>query len=391
MITNEGIFNVLERIKTHLDHIHHVLPSQIVITVGQYAFNAMKGSKRFNGDRTPTLLHILHRREVDHKTIDVDSDSDSTLTLETVSEPHYWFDLHANLEEENRDFRDMLKEKIYDYQDETVAVGYLAEGMPSGVLPTLNTHLMQEGKSTLFLAIFPSMDYSSDALFNAYSSMGLLLLDEAGPIIFLDHSRLEKFVGVSRDGSLLTGGDAVKYLSEFLLEKKGLIRDFVRLSKSFKIDLFTVLMVSGASLEIYGSFRNILDITLEQPMLDFDLSTASLIYAIVRAPRRLKERLSKGHLELELNNWLKERANLDAPQICETIYVDEFGDRVDVVIFVGGFDTKRWFETLAQRISRFSRLIVDRELYNKEIWSKITDKLAQYSERRDRIGGSIRL
>lgn len=376
MVANQGRFNVLERIKAHLDHIHPVLPNRIALTVGQYAFKAMKDSKRFGIDHTPTLLHILHRKEVDLKTIEIDTESDIALVFDTVFEPHYWFDTHAYLEED-MDFIKALRTRIFNYHNEVIVLGFISEGVTSGVLPTLNSHLIREGKNAMFLTIFPSMSYSSDALFNAYSSIGLLFLNDAGPVILLDHSYLEGFTGVNRVGDLLTGVDAVDYLVELFLNEKGRIRDLTKLSESFKVGLYTVLMSSGASLEIYETFGNILDITLEQPMLDFNLSTASLIYVIVRAPLWLKERLSKGYIELEVNGWLKKRANVDIPQICEVTYVESFNDRVDVVILVGGFQTKQLFKTMDQRISRFNSLIVENELYDKDTWNKIRSRLMQ--------------
>jgi hypothetical protein len=139
-------------------------------------------------------------------------------------------------------------------------------------------------------------------------------------------------------------------------------------------------MASGSSLEIYKSLRNILDITLEQPLLDFDISTASIIYVLVKAPQRLQGRLTKGFIELEVNSWLKERLGIDIPQICEPIYVDELNDRIDVVILVGGFDTTRLFETVSERVSRFDNLIKEHGFYDKGVWAKILKTLLPGAE-----------
>ena len=156
----------------------------------------------------------------------------------------------------------------------------------------------------------------------------------------------------------------------------------VKQSNSFKVDMFTALMAAGASLEIYESLRNILDITLEQPLLDFDLSTAQFVYVLVRAPLRLQYQLPKGYIELEVNSWLKDVADLNAPLICEPVYVEEHGDRIDVVVLVGGFEKGHLFETMDKRISRFSTLIVEHELYEKEIWGKIRKTLLGDTQRK---------
>lgn len=374
MGSNECCFDILGRIRDHIEQIRPALPSQVVVTVGQYAFELLNNSKRFVGEDTPTLIHVLHKKETNLKTINIDVDTERTIILDTIYEPHYWFDLHSHLEED-RGFPTELERRIFNYHDEVISVASLSEGAASGVLPILHSYLMKEGKSAVSIAIFPSMNHSSNALFNAFSSIGLISIDKSGPVILLDQSRLEEFIGVHRDGNMLTDKDVIDFLIELFLDKKGFIKDLVKLSRSFKVDLYTILMAVGCSLEIYENFRNILDITIEQAMFDFDLSTSSMIYVLVRVPIHLSEQLDKRHIELEVTRWLKERANLDAPQICEPVYVDEFSDRIDVVILVGGFDTRGLFTSIVERVSRFSKIMVEQELYDRGVWDEIKDQL----------------
>ena len=375
MDSKEDSPDVLQRIRAHIDQISPVLPNQVLIAVGQYALGAFD-SERFLEDDMSTLIRILHRKETNLKTVDMSFDPEQTIILDTIYEPHYWFDLHSHLEK-NRGLSDELKRRIFNYHDEVISIVSLSEGIASGILPTLHSYLMREGKSAVSIAVFPSMTHSSDALFNAFSSIGLISIERSALLILLDQSRLEEFAGVKRNGDILTGKDIIDYLIELFLDRKGFIRDLVKLSRSFNVDLYTVLMAAGCSLDIYESFRNILNITLEQPMLDFDLSTASMIYVLVRAPLHLRGQLTKGRIELEVTSWLKERADLDAPQICEPVYVDEFGDRIDVIILVGGFDTEELFSSIDKRISRFSRIMVEQELYDKEVWSSIKRQLLE--------------
>jgi len=376
MDSNETDFNVLRQIKAHIDQIHPQLPSQIAITLGWYAFKALMDSSHFNRGNSPSLFHIIHTKESDLRPYDKVANPDDVLMLDTVFEPHYWFDLHAHLQA-SPDFVGDLKERIFGYHEEVITVCSLSEGVTSGVLPTLNSHLNEEKKDNVYLAVLPSINHSSDALFNAFSSLGLLLLQGAGPIVLMDRSNLDSFIGVNRVGGLLTGETITRYVSEMILDKRGLVKDLAKLSQSFKVDLFTVLMATGSSLEIYENLRNILDITLEQPLMELDLSTASLIYVLVRAPLMLQGQLSKGYIELQVNDWLKERLNLNVPQICEPIYVDEFNDRIDVVILVGGFDSRQLFRTINERISRFNRLIMEHGFYDKEVWAEIQGRLVK--------------
>lgn len=371
--------NIMRWVKNHIDGILPVIPSQIAISVGQYAYKSLMGSRKFLGKDSPALLQIIHRKEAELLGTSGENEPEKTIQFDTAFEPHYWFDIYTFLREDSS-FREAFQGHIFDYQEEFVILGSLGEGVAAGALPVLNHYLVQEGKDTLLVSVFPSVTHSSDALFNAFSSLGLLLSQGSGPVLLLDRARLDDFISVNREGGRLSGDLVPRYLVELLLHKVGIVRDLVKLSRSFRVELYTVLMASGSSLEIYESLRNILDITLEQPLLDFDISTASIIYVLVKAPLRLQGVLTKGYIELEVNSWLKERLGVDVPQICEPMYVDELNDRIDVVILVGGFDTSHLFETVYERVSRFDNLINEHGFYDKEVWAKICGTLLPGAE-----------
>ncbi len=365
-------FDVLKSIKAHIDLITPVLPSQVVVTVGQYALGTLDDSDGFIGDDTPTLLRILHKKETSFKTVDLYPEK--TIIIDTVYEPHYWFDLHSHLQGDTW-FSEELANRIYSYHDEVLSVLNLSEGIASGVLPALYTHIASEDISALSLGVFPSMGHSSDALFNAFACLGLLTIDASAPLLIMDQSKLEDFTGVHREGEILAGKEVIDYLVKLFMEKKGFIRDLVKLSRSFNVGLYTILMAAGCSLGIYETFRNILDITLEQPLLDIDLSTADMLYVVVKIPLSLRDEYSKGRVELEVSGWVKDHVNIDAPQICEPIYVEEFGDRIDVAILVGGFDTTELFDALDKRIQNFSKMMVEQDLYDDVVWLEIRKRL----------------
>ncbi len=374
MASSDSGPNLMRWVKNHIDGILPAIPSQIAISVGQYAYKSLMDSRKFLGKGSPALLQIIHRKEAELLGGAGGDESGKTIQFDTSSEPHYWFDIHTFLKEDSG-FREAFQGNLFDYQEEFVILGSLGEGVTAGALPILNDHLVQKRKDTLFVSVFPSVTHSSDALFNAFSSLGLLLSQGSGPVLLLDRARLDDFISVNREGGRLSGDLVSRYLVVLLLHKEGIVRDLVKLARSFRVELFTILMASGSSLEIYESLRNILDITLEQPLLDFDISTASIIYVLVKAPLRLQGLLTKGFIELEVNSWLKERLGIDIPQICEPIYVDELNDRIDVVVLVGGFDTNRLFETVYERVSRFDNLINEHGFYDKDIWAKICGTL----------------
>ncbi|OGD53314.1 hypothetical protein A3K81_03920 [Candidatus Bathyarchaeota archaeon RBG_13_60_20] len=178
-----------------------------------------------------------------------------------------------------------------------------------------------------------------------------------------------------RAGEVLKGIDVVDYLLELLLEKEGFIRDIYKLSRNFGVQFFAPMLATGCSLSIYESFRNILDITLEQPLMGFDMSTASMIYVLVKAPIYYRDEFTKGKIEYEVTQWLKESLGVDVPQVCETIFVDEYGDRVDLAILVGGFDTSRLFNAINARIERFSNMYLEQGLYDRGLWERIKERL----------------
>ncbi len=374
MASSDSGPNLMRWVKNHIDGILPAIPSQIAISVGQYAYKSLMDSRKFLGKDSPALLQIIHRKEAELLGGAGGDEPGKTIQFDTAFEPHYWFDIHTFLKEDSS-FREAFQGNLFDYQEEFVILGSLGEGVTAGALPILNDHLVQKRKDTLLVSVFPSVTHSSDALFNAFSSLGLLLSQGSGPVLLLDRARLDDFISVNREGGRLSGDLVPRYLVELLLHKEGIVKDLVKLSRSFRVELFTILMASGSSLEIYESLRNILDITLEQPLLDFDISTASIIYVLVKAPLRLQGQLTKGFIELEVNSWLKERLEIDIPQICEPIYVDELNDRIDVVILVGGFDTNRLFETVYERVSRFDNLINEHGFYDKDVWAKIRGTL----------------
>jgi hypothetical protein len=383
---NKGLY-IMKRVRDHVDRILPIIPSQIAISVGQYAYKSLIDSRKFYRADSPALLQIIHRKEAELIVGATRDDSGKTILFDTAFEPHYWFDINTFLLGDPA-FQAAFKESLFDYQEEFVIMGFLGEGVTAGALPVINKHLVLAEKDTVLVSVFPSVTYSSDVLFNAFSSLGLLLSQGYGPVLLLDKGRLDSFISVNREGDRLSGDLVPRYLVELLLDKEGIVRDLVKLSSSFKADLFTVLMASGSSLEIYESLRNILDITLEQPLLDFDISTASIVYVLVKAPLRLQGMLTKGFIELEVNSWLKERLGIEVPQICEPVYADELNDRIDVVILVGGFDTCPLFETVSERVSRFDNLIKEHGFYDLGIWEKICGTLLPQVTEEESSGAS---
>lgn len=362
---------LLTGLRDQIRAITPVLPDKAVVTVGQYALETLRESEKLRDADIYTLLRVLHRKDLQHKTVEIDPEN--SLQMDTMYEPHYWFDLGSYLE--GVDLEATLNRLFYDYHKEILSLSNISEGATAGILPEIHKHLVGKDKSMLGVCVFPSMAHSGDALYNAFSAVGMIQRDESTPLILIDQGNLEDYKGVHRDGDVLEDLDVVDYMIELLLDKEGFVRDLSRLAMSYGIKVFTALLASGCSMDIYESFRNILEITLEQPLMEFDFTTAKMIYVLVKAPLKFREELQKGQLEYEVSTWLHQSIGIDIPQICEPLFIDEFGDRLDVVILAGGFDTVEMFTRVHERINRFSKMNVDQGLVDGDNWEQIKEKM----------------
>jgi hypothetical protein len=366
MSVNDDV-KLLSSLRDQIKAISPVLPDKAVVSVGQYTLETLRESEKLSDPDVYTLLRIMHKKDLQHKTLEIDPEH--SLQMDTIYEPHYWFDLNTYIDGVN--LEEVFNRLFYYYHKEILSISNISEGPSSGILPYIHKHLSGKEKSTVGICVFPSMNHSGDALYNAFSAIGKIRLDSSTPLILIDQGKLEEYKGVHRDGDVLENIDILDYLVDLLLDKEDFIRDLKRLSNAYKIELFTALLASGSSIDIYESFRNILEITLEQPMMDFDITTARMLYVLVKAPMKFREDLQKGQLEYEVSTWLQESIGIDIPQICEPIFVEEFGDRIDVVILVGGYDTHDKFSEVYRRIERFSNMNVEQGLVDTIEWDKI--------------------
>ena len=363
--------NLLTSLRKQIEAISPILPDKAVVTVGQYTLETLIDSPKLSEEDFYTLLRVIHKKDLQHKTIDIDPRK--SLIADTLYEPHYWFDMEEYLGK--IDLESVLEKLIYGYHREVMTISNISEGACSGILPDIHKFLADREKSTIGIALFPSMNHSSDALYNAFSAVGRILMDNSTPMILIDQGLMEDFRGVHRAGDILENSKIIDYLVDMLLDKENIIRELYRLSRSYSVNIFSPLMATGCSLDIYDKFKNILEITLEQPLMEMDLTSATMVYVLVRAPLSYQEDFQKGQLEFEVTQWLQESIGVDIPQICEPLFVDEYGDRVDVIILVGGYDTEQKFNEVYKRIERFSKMNVDQNLVDAGVWENIKEKM----------------
>jgi hypothetical protein len=203
---------------------------------------------------------------------------------------------------------------------------------------------------------------------------------DAATVVLLDRDLLENYEGVDRNGSLIKGNMVANYLVNLLLAKETLVQEISELSRTFNVKMYSVLLATGASIKIYGSLENMLNAMLLKPLLTFDLSSASLLYVLLRMPTSLKDKLPRGKIELAIAGWFKEKANLKSIYITEPIYVEDTSDRIDLILFVGGFDTAKMFTDLDKKVKNMKSRAVEKGFIKEEDWQTIMKNLEEQKE-----------
>jgi hypothetical protein len=103
-----------------------------------------------------------------------------------------------------------------------------------------------------------------------------------------------------------------------------------------------------------------------KPFLTFDLSSASLLYVLLRMPLNLKDKLPREKIELAVTNWFKEKTSFNSIYITEPIYTEDMSDRIDVVMFIGGFETNKMKADLGTKVKRLKDQAVEKGLMRED-------------------------
>jgi hypothetical protein len=376
MSSEKAEFDVLESIKKHISLLQLYVPQQAVVCIGEYPTKILLKENFVEkmGDALPLFVGKSSK--------DIIKWSQSTLNPDTVLgidkkvDTHFWFNVTAYIAQDNSVI-ERLKDKSVEKVTDAIMVSALWDGVASALLPTLTAQFKEWNINAAALAILPSKLQPSDVHFNALSSLGMCATQETAPILLTDRDHLESFVGVNRDGSVIKGNAIVNYLLELMLAKETLVQELSELSRSFGVKIFTVLSATGASPRIYGSMENILNAALSRPLLNFDISTATLVYVLIRMPIHLKDKLSRGNIELTIASWFKEKANLKSIYVAEPVYVEEITDRVDIVMLLGGFSTSKLFASLEKKVKDIKAEAVKKGLIKEEDWQGIVKSLAE--------------
>jgi hypothetical protein len=345
-----------------------------IICIGEYPIKILlRGSLAEKKDE-PLPIFIEKSSEDIAEWSQSSLNPDSILGLDLNIDTHFWFQVLPCITNDGA-LITRLKDKPIDNLRGAVIVSSLWDGIGSGLLPALISQFKEWNTNTVAFGVLPSQMQVSDVHFNAFSAIGMCVSKDFASLLLLDRDQLESYVGVDRRGSVLKGNVVFNYLLELVAAKETFVQELSELSRAFDVRMYTVLSATGASFSMYGSIKNILNSALSRPLLKFDLSSASVLYVLLRMPLQLKEKLSRGKLELEIANWFKEKASLQSVFISEPIYVEDVNDRIDVVMFVGGFDTTKIFTSMEKKVKAIKSFVIKKGSIKEDEWRAIVKSL----------------
>jgi hypothetical protein len=380
MNDEKGAFDVLESVKKHIETLKPLLPKQALVCIGEYPIKIML--KEPYVSKNEEMLPIFLGKSSDEvfKWIPKGFAPHLVLGFEDANiDTHFWYNVLPFISQDET-LIEGLKKKPIEKLHSAIMVASIWDGIGSASLPTLISKLKASNINSLSLAILPSKIQPTDAYFNALASLGMCASSDAATVVVLDRDLLENYEGVDRNGSLINGNIIANYLVNLLLSKETLVQEISELSRTFNVKMYSVLVATGASIKIYGSLENMLNAMLLRPLLTFDLSSSSLLYVLLRMPISLKDKLPRGKIELATAGWFKEKANLKSIYITEPIYVEDASDRIDLILFIGGFDTTKMFTEIDKKVKSMKNRAVEKGFLKEEDWQAIMKKLEEQKE-----------
>jgi hypothetical protein len=358
MKTNKDTFNVLENIEKHIKMLKPLLPKQAIVCIGEYPIKTLLNAD-VNKERVLSILIEKSSDEI-YKWLPKGYNPHFVLGFEDANiDTHFWYTVFPAISKDDSVVESLKMESVEKLQS-AILFSSIWDGIGSASLPTLIKKCKASNIDSLSIAVLPSKIQPTDAHFNTYAALKMCSNTDGATILLMDRDQIESYEGVDRNGDLIKGNMVVNYLLNLFLAKDALIEEISELSRTFNAKLFTPLVVTGASYMIYSSLENMLNTALLKPFLKFDLSKATLLYAILRMPSILKDKLPRGKVELAITNWFKEKTNLQSIYITEPVYTEDMTDRTDVVLFVGGFDLAEMFSDLETKVKSLKNQAVDR-------------------------------
>lgn len=365
MENDKSAISILANIEKNVEEAKP-LRKQVIVCIGEYPIKTLLKQPSINKGTLP--IFIEKSRDDIYKWMPKDFNAHFVLGFEDSNiDTHFWYNVLPTISKDNSLIESLKKKPV----ETAIMFASIWDGVGSASLPTLISKFKASGIDSLSIAILPSKIQPTDAHFNAYGALQLSSAADGATVLLMDRDHLENYEGVDRKGSIIKGNSVSNYLLDLFLAKDLLVEEISELSRSFNIKLFTPIVVTGASYKIYGSLENMLNTALLKPLLTFDLSSASLLYALFRMPSSLKDKLPRTKIELAVTNWFKEKTSLQSIHVTEPVYTEEMSDRIDAVLFIGGFDTTQMFADFETKVKSLKRKAVERGLMTED-WQVLT-------------------
>ena len=367
----------VESIEKFTQNLKSLLPTRAVVCIGEYPINILiKGD--FAGKKTKGVFPIF----VEKFSKDVIKwgqgklESGNVICLDEEIDTHFWYDILPFIAN-NESFFAKIKSKPLEKLKGAILVSSTWNGIGSALLPTIKAQFIDWNINSVALALLPSKAQPLDAQFNSFASLGMLTSKESTTAILLDRDYLEDYSGVDSNGFAISGNEITNYVLELMLSKETFVPELCEMSKAFGSKIFTLMLAPGVSTKIYGSIENMLNTTLTRPLFNFDLSTATLLYVLIRIPFKLKDKLPRGKIELAIDNWFKDKADLESIYIADPVYIDDSSDRIDIALFIGGFDISMRFKALQTRVEKMKNKAIKKCAITEENWQLISKNLVE--------------
>jgi hypothetical protein len=74
-------------------------------------------------------------------------------------------------------------------------------------------------------------------------------------------------------------------------------------------------------------------------------------------------------------NWYKDKATLKSIHVTEPVYVEDNSDRIDIALFIGGFDTTKIFGAIEKRVATMKNKAIKNGFIQEDEWKEIVQKL----------------
>jgi hypothetical protein len=373
--TAEASFDVIESISKHIAQLKPLMAERALICIGDYPAKIKIILKEPFVEETRGILPIFIQKSSDEilKLTQSISVPHEILSVDTDVDTHFWFNVNSYLAKDEK-YAARLRDITAKFHDTIILVS-VSEGLGSALLPTLTSQFRASNANSVALAILPSKKQPADAHFNALASIGMCASNDSAAVVLFDRDSVEDYVGVDRNGSRMKGNRVISYMLEMMLAKETLTQELSELSRTFGVKFYTAMSVMGASFKVYGSFESMLDAAALNPFLPFDLASASVLYVLVRVPLSLRDRLSRGKIELATAKWSKIIANVKSIYVSEPIYVNDATDRIDVVVFAGGFDVTELMAFLQKKAAKIKSETVKKGLLKEKDWQTIVGSL----------------